>query len=264
MIPTPSILNLMSNDYHGAMYFITYIYRHLFMHLGSIKIESEWSLSMLDTVSLGCFILVSLLLTSGWPERFSQRPGDVRYLRLLPLLQNMYRLRTPGFYKNAILYTVSDLDPIYLVHLSRLSYHWRDQHCSVPCWARCSTKSHLRQNRWQIDSIAPGQQALVYKEHTHTHLINTHPSRLPPNHGTYICQFWGEISTTLLSHKDIQHASARCSYTHSTHIFVQLHARTLFFLSQKCINLTVDWFFGINGTMTCGCLEHWRIPRTKQ
>ena len=145
---------------------------------------------MLDTVSLGCFILVSLLLTSGWPERFSQRPGDVRYLRLLPLLQNMYRLRTPGFYKNAILYTVSDLDPIYLVHLSRLSYHWRDQPLvNVPCWARCSTKSHLRQNKWQIDSIAPGQQALVYKEHTHTHthLINTHPSRLPPNRGTYIC-----------------------------------------------------------------------------
>ena len=221
---------------------------------------------MLDTVSLGCFILVSLLLTSGWPERFSQRPGDVRYLRLLPLLQNMYIIDYGHLDSIKNLYSIQSL---ILILFILCIFHGcliteETKHCSVPCWARCSTKSHLRQNRWQIDSIAPGQQALVYKEHTHTLDKHTSFSSSSQSRYVYLCQFWGEISTTLLSHKDIQHASARCSYTHSTHIFVQLHARTLFFLSQKCINLTVDWFFGINGTMTCGCLEHWRIPRTKQ
>ena len=146
------------------------------------------------------------------------------------------------------------------MNLLHLSYHWRDPHCSVPSWARCSTKSHLRQNKWQIDSTAPDWSTGTSLQRTHTHILFI----FLPITGYSICQAkWVQIFVSQTSQRyQCDRTSSMLLqdvHTHSTDIFTQLHARTFFFLSQKCINLPVDWFFGIDGTMTCGCLKHWKF-----
>ena len=119
----------------------------------------------------------------------------------------MYRLRIPGFYKNSIHSLFFILLILCIFYICRIIEETNIAVSLVELDAP-PNRTYVKTDGKLTAQPQTGQQALVYKEHTH-------PFHLPPNHG--IQYLSGEMSTNLCLtnftevsvRQDIQHASAR-------------------------------------------------------